>query len=114
MDDFSDRSDVQDLQNPVPAGRAPKAWAAGILRHSAWSVAAVLLIGFNLRPSITTVALFIADIKRDLGLSTIGISVLTMLPVVCLGLFAPAAPLLARRFGIETVLLGSLVGVAVR
>jgi MFS transporter, CP family, cyanate transporter len=113
MDDFSDRSDVQDLQNPVTAGRAPKAWAAGILRHSAWSVAAVLLIGFNLRPSITTVALFIADIKRDLGLSTFGISVLTMLPVVCLGLFAPAAPPLARRFGIEAVLLGSLVGVAI-
>ena len=73
----------------------------------------MLLIGFNLRPSITTVALFIADIRHDLGLSTLGISVLTMLPVICLGLFAPFAPPLARRFGIETVLLVSLVGVAI-
>jgi MFS transporter, CP family, cyanate transporter len=82
-------------------------------RHPGWAVAAVLLMGFNLRPSITTVALFIADIRHDLGLSTLGISVLTMLPVICLGLFAPFAPTLARRFGIETVLLVSLVGVAI-
>jgi MFS transporter, CP family, cyanate transporter len=113
MDAFSDRPDVQDLQNPITARRTNKAWAAAILRNPAWGVAAVLLIGFNLRPSITTVALFLADIKHDLGLSTFGISVLTMLPVICLGLFAPAAPPLARRFGIETVLMGALVGVAI-
>jgi CP family cyanate transporter-like MFS transporter len=82
-----------------------------LLRHPAWSIAAVLMIGFNLRPSITAVALFIADIKRDLGLSTLGISVLTMLPVICLGVFAPAAPPLARRLGIEAVVLLSLVGI---
>src|SRR3984957_18826541 len=40
-----------------------------VLRHPAWAVAAVLLIGFNLRPSITTVALFLGAIKRDLGVS---------------------------------------------
>jgi MFS transporter, CP family, cyanate transporter len=85
----------------------------GLFRHPAWAVAAVLLIGFNLRPSLTTVALFLADIKRDLGLSTFGISVLTMLPVVCLGLFAPAAPALARRFGLEAVLFGALLGIVV-
>jgi CP family cyanate transporter-like MFS transporter len=84
-----------------------------LLRHPAWSAAAVLLIGFNLRPSITTVALFIGDIRHDLGLSALGISLLTMAPVVCLGLFAPAAPPLARRFGAEAVLLASLVGIVV-
>jgi CP family cyanate transporter-like MFS transporter len=84
-----------------------------LLRHPGWSIAAVLLIGFNLRPSITTVALFIADIRRDLGVSTLDISILAMLPVICLGLFAPFAPVLARRFGIETVLTVSLVGVAI-
>ncbi len=83
------------------------------LRHPAWAVAAVLLIGFNLRPSITTVALFLADIKRDLGASSFAISVLTMLPVICLGLFAPAAPMLARRFGLEGVLMVALLGVTI-
>jgi MFS transporter, CP family, cyanate transporter len=84
-----------------------------VLRHSGSAVAAVLLIGFNLRPSITTVALFLGDIKRDLGISAFGISVLTMLPVVCLGLFAPAVPALARRFGVETVLFVSLLGITI-
>jgi CP family cyanate transporter-like MFS transporter len=83
-----------------------------MLRHPAWSVAAVLLIGFNLRPSITAVALFIGDIRNDLGLSTLWISLLTMAPVVCLGIFAPAAPPLARRFGTEAVLFAALLGIA--
>src|SRR5579872_3698909 len=82
-----------------------------LARHRAWAMAAVLLIGFNLRPSITIVASFIGDIQRDLGLSAFAISVLTMLPVVCLGVFAPAAPPLARRFGVEAVLLASLAGI---
>ncbi len=73
----------------------------------------MLLIAFNLRPSITTVALFISDIRSDLGISAFGISLLTMAPVVCLGLFAPAAPPLARRFGTEAVVLASLLGIAI-
>ena len=84
-----------------------------LLAHPGWTIAAVLLLGFNLRPAITTVALFIADIKRDFGLSAFAVSLLTMAPVVCLGVFAPAAPPLARRFGTEAVVLASLVGIAV-
>jgi len=59
------------------------------------------------------VALFLGDIKRDLGVSVFGISVLAMLPVICLGLFAPAVPALARRFGIEAILFASLLGVTI-
>jgi MFS transporter, CP family, cyanate transporter len=114
MDALTDQPSPKDRQSPVTGRRAQEATpAAMLLRHPAWSIAAVLLIGFNLRPSITTVALFIADIRRDLGVSTLDISILTMLPVICLGLFAPFAPVLARRFGIETVLTVSLVGVAI-
>jgi MFS transporter, CP family, cyanate transporter len=115
MDAVSDQPAVKDQLPRITEHRAHGASPAAMLRprHPGWAVAAVLLMGFNLRPSITTVALFIADIRHDLGLSTLGISVLTMLPVICLGLFAPFAPTLARRFGIETVLLVSLVGVAI-
>lgn len=114
MDAITDQASPKDQKSPATGRRAQaSAPVATLLRHAGWSVAAVLLIGFNLRPSITTVALFIADIRRDLGVSTLGISVLTMLPVICLGLFAPFAPALVRRFGIETVLTVSLVGVAV-
>ena len=37
---------------------------------------------------------------------------LTTLPVLCLGLFAPLAPVLARRFGAERVVLGILLTLA--
>lgn len=93
-----------------PGGRSPRVLFS---RHPGWSVAAVLLIAFNLRPAITTVAPFIGDIRADLGLSALGVSVLTMAPVVCLGLFGPLAPPLARRFGTEAVLLASLLGIAI-
>jgi CP family cyanate transporter-like MFS transporter len=78
-----------------------------------WSVAAVLLIAFNLRPAITSIAPFIGDIRSDLGLSEFTVGVLTAAPVICLGLFGPAAPPLARRFGAEAVLLASLLGIVV-
>jgi MFS transporter, CP family, cyanate transporter len=111
MDAIPDKPRTTD-QPRTAGGGADHTVRALLLRHPAWSVAAILLIGFNLRPSITTVALFIDDIRHDLGLSALGISLLTMAPVVCLGLFAPAAPSLARRFGTEAVVLASLLGIA--
>lgn len=111
MDAVSDPQPRDQSQSLKPGSGV--AAAVGPFRHPAWAIAAVLLIGFNLRPSITTVALFLGDIKRDLGLSTFGISVLTMLPVVCLGLFAPAAPALARRFGLEAVVFVALLGIVI-
>jgi CP family cyanate transporter-like MFS transporter len=85
---------------------------AMLLRHPAWSVVAVVLIAFNLRPTITSLAPFLGEIRHDTGMSAFGISLLTMAPVVCLGLFAPVAPPLARRFGTEAVILASLLGIA--
>ena len=112
MDVLSDQAEAR--HRGAKGGGGAYRWPKPpVLRHPAWAIAAVLLIGFNLRPSITTVALFLGDIKRDLGVSVFGVSVLTMLPVVCLGLFAPAAPALARRFGVETVLFVSLLGIAI-
>ncbi|MDB5526283.1 MAG: cyanate transporter [Rhizobium sp.] len=83
-----------------------------LLRHPAWTVAGILLLGFNMRPAITSVAPFLGQIRQDLGMSGLAVSLLTTAPVVCLGLFAPAAAPLARRFGPEAVLLACLIGVA--
>ena len=112
MDVLSDQARARHC-GAKDSGGAHRRATPPVLRHPAWAVAAVLLIGFNLRPSITTVALFLDDIKRDLSVSSFGISVLTMLPVVCLGLFAPAVPTLARRVGVETVLFVSLLGITI-
>lgn len=114
MDAISETSREAAKRRAAMAGRVDdRSLRRLLLQHPGWSIAAVVLIGFNLRPAITTVALFIADIRHDLGLSAFGVSLLTMAPVVCLGLFAPAAPPLARRFGTEAVLLASLLGIAI-
>jgi MFS transporter, CP family, cyanate transporter len=72
-------------------------------------VAALVLVALNLRPAIASVPPVLPDIQRDLGLSGTAAGVLTALPVVCLGLFAPAAARLAGRFGVERVVAGALV-----
>lgn len=46
---------------------------------------------------------------RAPGLGATGASLLTTLPIVCLGLFAAPAPALARRFGAERTLLGAML-----
>ncbi|KAF1065998.1 MAG: putative transporter YycB [Variovorax sp.] len=48
------------------------------------------------------------EIIRSTGLSATAASLLTTLPVLCLGLFAPLAPGLGRRFGTERTLLGCM------
>jgi CP family cyanate transporter-like MFS transporter len=49
------------------------------------------------------------EIADDLGMSAAAAALLTTLPVLCFGLFAPAAPVLSRRLGAERVLLVALV-----
>ena len=66
----------------------------------------LLLIAFNLRPVFGSLSVVLPDIMRDTGLGTTGASLLTTLPIVCLGVFAAPAPALARRFGVERTLLG--------
>jgi CP family cyanate transporter-like MFS transporter len=72
----------------------------------------LVLIAFNLRPLFSSLSVVLPDIMRATGLSAIAASFLTTLPVLCLGVFAPFAPPLARRFGTEHTLLGVLVVLA--
>ncbi len=77
-----------------------------------WPAAAVVvLIALNLRPAFSTVAPVLPEIMADTGLSATGASVLTTAPVLCLGLFGPLAPVLARRVGTERAMLLALSAV---
>ncbi|MFL6130352.1 MAG: CynX/NimT family MFS transporter [Mycobacteriales bacterium] len=79
---------------------------------------AVAIAAVNLRPALASVGPVLPEIRADLGLSGAAAAVLTSVPVLCLGLLAPAAPALARRWGIEPVValvLGALTaGLLVR
>lgn len=72
----------------------------------------LILVAMNLRPALSSLSPLLSDVSASLGLSAARAGLLTTLPVLCLGLFAPLAPILARRFGAERVVLGILLTLA--
>lgn len=68
----------------------------------------MVLVGLNLRPALSSLAPVLTRIQQDTGLSPLAIGALTTLPVLCLGLFAPLAPWLAKRLGPERALAAGL------
>jgi CP family cyanate transporter-like MFS transporter len=95
---------------PAPPHAAPDArdrprlWLLGL---------SLILIAANLRPLFGSLSVVLPEIMRDTGLSASGASLLTTLPILCLGLFAAPTPALARRWGAERVLLLALLLIAV-
>jgi CP family cyanate transporter-like MFS transporter len=85
---------------PTPAESRSRQWLLGL---------SVVLIAFNLRPVFSSLSVMLPEIMAATGLSSTAASFLTTLPVLCLGLFAPLAPWLGRRFGTERTLLGCMV-----
>ncbi|MFV0283775.1 MAG: CynX/NimT family MFS transporter [Castellaniella sp.] len=75
-------------------------------RKAAWLTAAcLLLLAANLRPLFPSTAILLPELIQALNLNGAQAGYLTTLPVLCMGLFAPLAPRLARRTGIERTLL---------
>ncbi|AYC29476.1 CynX/NimT family MFS transporter [Paenisporosarcina cavernae] len=60
---------------------------------------AIFLLSLNMRPAITSIGPLLDTIRNDLALSNSEISLLTSIPVICMGLFAPLAVWWLRRFG---------------
>ncbi|NYJ04976.1 CynX/NimT family MFS transporter [Petropleomorpha daqingensis] len=79
---------------------------------------AIVAVALNQRPAVVAVAPVLRDLRADTGLSAALAGLLTTVPVLCFGAFAPFAPRLARRIGLETAVALSLVllaaGIALR
>jgi CP family cyanate transporter-like MFS transporter len=73
----------------------------------------VVVVAINLRPAVAGVGPVLPELRAGLPLSGAGAAVLTTLPVLCFGLLATVAPRLARRYGIEPVLVGVMAALAV-
>ncbi|SDP62988.1 MFS transporter, CP family, cyanate transporter [Klenkia soli] len=87
-------------------GAAP---AAGT-RVTRWALlVAVVVVALNQRPALVGVAPVLGALRADTGLSSTLGGLLTSLPVLCFGAFAPVAPRLARKVGLETAVAASLV-----
>lgn len=74
----------------------------------------IFMVSLNLRPAISSVGPLLEVIQTDLGMSGIAASLITSLPVFCMGLFALFSIRLSNRFGIEGSLLiaMSLISIA--
>ena len=82
-------------------------------RHGVLLALSVVLVAINLRPAVAGVGPVLPELRAGLPLSGAGAAVLTTLPVLCFGLLATVAPRLARRYGIEPVLVGVMAALAV-
>lgn len=78
-----------------------------------WMLAGLLLLTINLRAAITGVTPMLGDLQKTFGLTGVEVSVLTTLPVLCLGAFASLAPVLARRYATEPIVATALVMITV-
>ncbi|MCO7522299.1 MULTISPECIES: CynX/NimT family MFS transporter [unclassified Pseudomonas] len=83
-----------------------------LLRRPWLLLLGLVLVALNLRPALSSMAPVLGQVSAGLGLNASQAGLLTTLPVLCLGLFAPLAPILARRFGSERVILGILLTLA--
>lgn len=71
-------------------------------------LAVLFLVALNLRAAITSLPPLSGTIEDDLGLSGLALGLLTTLPVVCMGAFAPLAQRVADRYGRETAVMAAL------
>jgi CP family cyanate transporter-like MFS transporter len=68
----------------------------------------LMLVAINLRPAAASVGPVLNRIQAGTGLSSGWAGALTTLPVLCFGLLAPLAPVLARRLGVHTSIAGAM------
>lgn len=86
--------------------------APGRGREALWLLLALILVATNLRPALSSLAPVLRQVQESLHLGSTAAGLLTTLPVLCLGLFAPLAPRLAQRYGTERVILLTLLALA--
>lgn len=68
----------------------------------------VVLVAINLRPAAASVGPVLNRIEAGTGLSPGSAGLLATLPVLCFGLLAPLAPVLARRLGVRSAIAGAM------
>lgn len=71
-------------------------------------IAALFIAALNLRPAINSIAPVLESIRIDMEMNAAVASLLTSIPVLCMGLFSPIAAKFGARWGIERIIGWSL------
>lgn len=88
---------------------APEPTRIGTKAGLFYLAACIVLIGLNLRTLFSSFSAILPEIIAATGMPGWLVSSLTTIPVLLLGLCAPVAPALGRRFGAERVILGCML-----
>ncbi|WDL95974.1 MFS transporter [Alicyclobacillus sp. ALC3] len=76
-------------------------------------VTALFIASLNLRPAINSVAPLLGTMSADLGMTAATASLLTSIPVLCMGVFSPLAAKASGKWGMERVVGISLLVIGV-
>jgi CP family cyanate transporter-like MFS transporter len=79
------------------------------VRKNVLFIVALFIVTLNLRPAINSIAPLLEEITVDLGMSAALASLLTSIPVLCMGVFSPVAVKASGKWGIERVIGYSLL-----
>ena len=78
----------------------------GVQRAAPWVLLlGVIFIAVNMRAPLTSVGPLVELIRDHLQLSNTMAGMITTLPLLSFALFSPFVPKLAKRFGMETILI---------
>ncbi|WP_314140409.1 MFS transporter [uncultured Plantibacter sp.] len=77
-------------------------------RGRALALVGIVLVAANLRTAVTSLSPIYAEIDGDIGVGSVGLGLLGMLPPLCFALFGVFTPRLVRRLHLEPVLLIAL------
>lgn len=81
--------------------------AAGLRRRRTLLVVGIVVVAFNLRPTLASVGPLVGEIQAETGLSHAALGLLTTLPLLAFGAVSNLAPGITRAFGV-----GGALGVA--
>ncbi|NYF24707.1 CynX/NimT family MFS transporter [Sporosarcina sp. JAI121] len=82
-------------------------------QKSVFIIFAIFAISINMRPAITSIGPMLETIREQLLLSNAQVSLLTAVPVICMGVFATMAPVLNRKFGVKHTIYTMLIIIAI-
>jgi CP family cyanate transporter-like MFS transporter len=74
--------------------------------------AALVIVALAFRPQLAAIGPLVPSIRDDLGVTHAMAGLLTTIPVLCMGLFAPIGPRIAHRLGIRGGVLASVALIA--
>jgi CP family cyanate transporter-like MFS transporter len=89
---------------------APVKMSWRVSRSAPLLAGGVLLVAINLRPAAASIGPVLGRIQSGNGMSSGWAGALATLPVLCFGLLAPLAPLIARRVGVHRAIAVAIWG----